>query len=160
MEENLNNQQARPGDETQLMHVVFSSDDEMMSFYLTYCRLLNPSANLVQGTDKKRLEDLESTLYKNILAFESINRSKFVDAKDIVRGLGMHMVNTAISCATRLKYSEAVSILMGCVLNLVKNGSQFKQMSRMNALHLENVKYLLKKLKEKAEEEKESEVVM
>ena len=33
MEEVLSNQQARPGDATQLMHVIFSSDDEMMSFY-------------------------------------------------------------------------------------------------------------------------------
>ena len=31
MEEVLSNQQARPGDATQLMHVIFSSDDEMMS---------------------------------------------------------------------------------------------------------------------------------
>ena len=35
MEEVLSNQQARPGDATQLMHVIFSSDDEMMAFYLT-----------------------------------------------------------------------------------------------------------------------------
>lgn len=35
MEEVLSNQEARPGDTTQLMHAIFSSDDEMMSFYLT-----------------------------------------------------------------------------------------------------------------------------
>ena len=35
MEEVLSNQQARPGDATQLMHVIFSSDDEMMAFYLS-----------------------------------------------------------------------------------------------------------------------------
>ena len=35
MEEVLSNQEARPGDATQLMHAIFSSDDEMMSFYLT-----------------------------------------------------------------------------------------------------------------------------
>lgn len=32
MEEVLSNQEARPGDATQLMHAIFSSDDEMMSF--------------------------------------------------------------------------------------------------------------------------------
>ena len=33
MEEVLSNQEARPGNTTQLMHAIFSSDDEMMSFY-------------------------------------------------------------------------------------------------------------------------------
>lgn len=132
----------------------------MLSFYLTYCRLLNPSANLVQTTDRKMLEDLENNLYKNIAAFGAVDNSRFVGAKDIVRGLGMQMMNTGISSATRLKYSEAVSVLMDCVVNMVKNSGCFKTMSRMNALHLENVKYLLKKLKEKAGEEKESEAAM
>ena len=31
MEEVLSNQEARPGDTTQLMHAIFSSDDEMMA---------------------------------------------------------------------------------------------------------------------------------
>ena len=47
MEEVLSNQQARPGDATQLMHVIFSSDDEMMSFYLTLNRFMNPESYLV-----------------------------------------------------------------------------------------------------------------
>ena len=55
MEEVLSNQQARPGDATQLMHVIFSSDDEMMSFYLTLNRFMNPESYLVERTDRKRL---------------------------------------------------------------------------------------------------------
>lgn len=160
MEENLNNQQVRPGDETQMMHVVFSSDDEMLSFYLTYCRLLNPSANLLQTTDKKMLEDLEKNLYKNVTAFGAVSNSQFIGAKDIVRGLGKQMMNTDIASAVRLKYWEAVSLMMDFVLNVAKNSGCFKTMSRMNALHLENVKYLLKQLKEKAGGEKESEAAM
>ena len=56
MEEVLSNQQARPGDATQLMHVIFSSDDEMMAFYLTLNRFMNPESYLVERTDRKRLE--------------------------------------------------------------------------------------------------------
>ena len=44
MEEVLSNQQARPGDATQLMHVIFSSDDEMMAFYLTLNRFQSADA--------------------------------------------------------------------------------------------------------------------
>ena len=63
MKEVLSNQQARPGDATQLMHAIFSSDDEMMSFYLTLNRFMNPESYLVERTDRKRLEDLANTLY-------------------------------------------------------------------------------------------------
>lgn len=73
MEENLNNQQVCPGNETQLMHVVFSSDEEMMAFYLTLYRLIYPGSYLVQNTDRKLLEDLKNILYKNVLAFEVVN---------------------------------------------------------------------------------------
>ena len=44
MEEVLSNQEARPGDTTQLMHAIFSSDDEMMSFYLTLNCFMNPES--------------------------------------------------------------------------------------------------------------------
>ena len=54
MEEVLNNQQVRPGDATQFMHAIFSSDDEMMTFYLTFSRFVNPDSYLVQCTDRKR----------------------------------------------------------------------------------------------------------
>ena len=47
---------------------------------------------------------------------------------------------------------------MDCVLDTTKNMGQFKQMFRMNAVHLENVKYLLKKLRAKAGEEERNEV--
>ena len=57
MEEVLSNQEARPGDATQLMHAIFSSDDEMMSFYLTLNCFMNPESYLVERTDRKRLED-------------------------------------------------------------------------------------------------------
>lgn len=55
MEEVLSNQQARPGDATQLMHTIFSSDDEMISFYLTLNCFMNPESYLVERTDRKRL---------------------------------------------------------------------------------------------------------
>lgn len=62
MEEVLSNQQARPGDATQLMHVIFSSDDEMMSFYLTLNRFMNPESYLVERTDRKRRKRLRDSI--------------------------------------------------------------------------------------------------
>ena len=153
MEEILNNEQVRPGDETQLMHIVFSSDDEMMAFYLTFYRLLNPDSFLVQSTDKKMLEDLAKRFYKWIPAFEAVDNYKSVSVKEVIKGFGMNMMNTQVSNSNRVRNAESVGEFMDCVLDTTKNMSQFKQMFRINAIHLENVKYLLKKLRAKADEE-------
>lgn len=160
MEENLNNQQVRPGDRTQLMHVVFSSDEEMMAFYLTLYRLIYPGSYLVQCTDQQMLENLKNTLYKNVLAFEVVNDYKAVSIKEVIKGFGMNMMNTGISNSNRLQSADMVGNLMNCILGTTKNIGQFGHMSRINYLHIENVTYLLKRLKEKADEEKESEIAV
>lgn len=69
MKEILNNSQVRPGNATQFMHFVFSSDEEMMNFYLTLNRFINPESYLVESTDRKRLEDLVDILCHNVEAF-------------------------------------------------------------------------------------------
>lgn len=158
MEENLNNQQALPGDGTPLTHAVFSSDDEMMRFYLTFYRLMNPTIGLEQITDKKKLEDLENVFYKKAQAFAGLDKYKSISIKEVIKGFGMYMMNINISHAERLKNAAAVSDLMDCVLNTTKNIGLFKHLSRMNVIHLMNVKYLLKELKGKADEEKEGSV--
>ena len=117
MEEVLSNQQARPGDATQLMHVIFSSDDEMMSFYLTLNRFMNPESYLVERTDRKRLEDLANTLYSNVAAFEAIRTYKSISVKEVIRGFGAHMMNTQISNTNRFQSADAVGTLMNCILN-------------------------------------------
>ena len=59
MREVLNNQQiVCPGDATQFMHAIFSSDHEMLTFYLTLNRFINPASYLVERSDRQRLEDL------------------------------------------------------------------------------------------------------
>lgn len=78
----------------------------------------------------------------------------------VIRKFGMYTMNVNISHAERLKNVGAASDLMDCVLNTTKNIGLFKRLSRMNALHLSNVKYLLKKLKEKADEEKKDEMII
>ena len=140
MEEVLSNQEARPGDTTQLMHAIFSSDDEMMSFYLTLNCFMNPES------DRKRLEDLANTLYSNVAAFEAIRTYKSISVKEVIRGFGAHMMNTQISNTNRFQSADAVGTLMNCILNTTKNSWQFKKMDRNNDIHLQNVRYLLNRL--------------
>lgn len=160
MEENLNNQQVRPGDETQLMRAVFSSDDEMMAFYLTLYRLMYPGSYLVQSTDKKRLEELKNMLYKNASAFEVVNNYQSISVKEVIKGLGLYMADGSISKSKRLQIADVAGDLMNCLLETTKNIGQFRYMNRVNMLHIENVTYLLKKFKGNTTGEKKSEVVM
>ena len=157
MEEVLSNQEARPGDATQLMHAIFSSDDEMMSFYLTLNCFMNPESYLVERTDRKRLEDLANTLYSNVAAFEAIRTYKSISVKEVIRGFGTQSSNT-----NRFQSADAVGTLMNCILNTTKNSWQFKKMDRNNNIHLQNVRYLLNRLDaaESNEEKNREEVVI
>ena len=129
MREVLNNQQiVCPGDATQFMHAIFSSDHEMMTFYLTLNRFINPASYLVERTDRKRLEDLASTLCSNVAAFEAIRNYKSISVKEVIRGFGAHMMNTLISNTNRFQSADAVGTLMNCILNTTKNSWQFKKM--------------------------------
>lgn len=153
MEEVLNNQQVRPGDATQFMHFAFSSDEEMMNFYLTLNRLINPESYLVERTDRKRLEELVDVLNYNVEAFYAIRNYKYISVREVIKGFGAHMMNTAVSNTHRQQSADAVGILMNCVVNITKNSWQFKKMDQTNNVHLENVRYLLSRLN--AENDKE-----
>ena len=160
MEEILNNQQVRPGDATQFMHFIFSSDDEMMSFYLTLNRIMNPESYLVERIERKRLEDLANTLCSNVAAFEAIRNYKSISVKEVIRGFGTHVMNTLISNTNRFQSADAVGKLMNCILNTTKNSWQFKKMGQNNEIHLQNVRYLLDRLDAaESNEEKNSEEV-
>ncbi|WP_279085630.1 hypothetical protein, partial [Bacteroides acidifaciens] len=107
MEEVLNNQQVCPGDVTQFMHFIFSSDAEMMTFYLTFSRFVKPDSYLVQYTDRKRLEDLANVLRSNVVAFNAIHSYKSISVKEVIKGLGMYMMSIHISNANRQQGADA-----------------------------------------------------
>ena len=131
MKEVLNNQQiVCPGDATQFMHAIFSSDHEMMTFY------------------RQRLEDLENVLFGNVAAFEAVHHFKKISVKDVIKGFGMHMMNMQVSNTNRMQSANIMGSFIDCIIDTTKNSWQYKQMYRVNHLHLENVRYLLNRLNE------------
>ena len=159
MEEVLDNQQVRPGDETQFMHFIFSSDAEMMTFYLTFSRFVNPDSYLVQCTDRKRLEDLANVLRSNVVAFNAIHSYKSISVKEVIKGFGMYMMSIHISNANRQQGADAVGSLINCVIDTTKNSWQFRKMSRANYMHLENVRYLLNRLNTEIDEKEDGKAI-
>ena len=109
MKEVLNNQQiVCPGDATQFMHAIFSSDHEMMTFYLTLNRFINPASYLVERSDRQRLEDLENVLFGNVAAFEAVHHFKKISVKDVIKGFGMHMMNMQVSNTNRMQSANII----------------------------------------------------
>lgn len=159
MEELINNQQVRPGDATQFMHAIFSSNEEMLAFYLTLSRITDPSSHLVERSDKRRLEDLAAILQGNIFAFDAVRSFKHVNVKDVIRGFGMYMMNTNISNRNRLLSTDSVGMLMDSVLNTTQNSWQFVRMNYVNNAHYTNVRYLLKLMETNSDEAKQCETL-
>ena len=121
MREVLNNQQiVCPGDATQFMHAIFSSDHEMMTFYLTLNRFINPSSYLVERSDRQRLEDLENVLFGNVAAFEQFIILRKLVVKDVIKGFGMHMMNMQVSNANRMQSANIMGSFIDCIIDTTK----------------------------------------
>ncbi len=93
-------------------------------------------------------------------AFEAVHNYKNISVKDVVRGFGMHMMNTQVSNAKRLQSADIVGSFIDCIVNTTKNTWQFKQMYLVNYIHLENVKYLQKRLNTESDEENSSKALI
>ena len=85
-------------------------------------------------------------LCHNVEAFYAIRHYQHISVREVIKGFGVHMMNTAVSNTHRMQSADAVGILMNCVVNTTKNSWQFKKMDRINSIHIENVKYLLDRL--------------
>lgn len=66
----------------------------------------------------------------------------------MIKGFGMHMMNMQVSNTNRMQSANIMGSFIDCIIDTTKNSWQYKQMYRVNHLHLENVRYLLNRLNE------------
>lgn len=159
MEENLNveMQMMCPGNESDFMHCVFSSDDEMLKFYLTLNYFICPVTNLMERTDVERLENMQKVLGYYAHFFRPIERHTYEGIADIIKGFGQYMMSTEISKHKRMCTAESVGNHLQFVTRIASGAEQVKQMTHAIHSHIYNVKYLLEKMQENAPEENISE---
>lgn len=98
----------------------FSSDHEMMTFYLTLNRFINPASYLVERSDRQRLEDLENVLFGNVAAFEAVHHFKKISVKDVIKGFGMHMMNMQVSNTNRMQSANIMGSFIDCIIDTTK----------------------------------------
>ena len=147
--------QVPPGDETQFMHVAFSSDDDMLNFYLILNRFVNPVTYLMQRSDMERLEDLHRMLKQQAAFLTPMENHYFSGINELTRAFGMFMMNINISNTNRINTASLVGNHMQFIIHLASNMNHIKQMSHANYSHIQNVEYLIAKL-QNAEQENSS----
>lgn len=148
MEAILNKEQVRPGDETQFMHAAFTSEEEMMTFYLILNRFVNPVTYYMQRPDVERLEDLQRTLGKFHHFTDLFGHHEVVGIKPLVEGFGLYMMQQTMPDKKRKLAAEHVGYQTRFFMDIMKDTEQAKALSHIIASHIVNVKYLLAKLKE------------
>ena len=136
MEATLNNGQFCPGNETPFMYTAFASEGEMLGFYLSLNRFVNPVTYCVQRTDMERLDNLLHTLGK----FQSLG------IKPLIEGFGLYMMQQNISNRERKLAAEHVGYQMKFLMDMTKEIEQARSMSHILCSHIANVKYLIAKI--------------
>lgn len=146
MEANLNTPQAAPGDETKFMHAVFSSDEEMLSFYLVMNRFVNSVTNNMCRSDIERLIELHRTLNQFAYLLYPLENYRFDGIKLLVEGLGLYMLQKRdLSEHKRMAHAESVGEHLQCVMKMAARVGTAKKMCIEVHLHLQNLNYLIEK---------------
>lgn len=149
MEAILNNEQVRPGDETKFMHVVFTSDEEMMNYYLRLNHFVSPGTYLTRRTDVYRLQKLLGTLGRFQYFADLFGSYHSLGVKQLIEGFGLYIAQTSISNNERKRIAENVGYQVRFLLDIIKESGSAKLLASIFRLHIENVKYLLEKLEER-----------
>lgn len=152
MEAILNKEQVRPGDETQFMHAAFTSDEEMMTFYLTLNRLVNPVTYFMQRTDVERLTNLLRMLGKFQHFTDLFDVHQSMGIKVLTEGFGLYMMQQTVSKKELLLAAEHVGYQARFFMDIMKESAYAKIMTKILCSHIENVKYLLAQLEEVKDE--------
>lgn len=97
MEENLSSSQAVLGISPDAMHNAFKSDEEMLNFYLTLNRFINPLTYNMEKTELERLNDLHQTLAIFADFTSPIGTHTYHGIDDIIKGFGLLMMRTDLS---------------------------------------------------------------
>lgn len=148
MREVLNNQQiVCPGTQhNSCMPFFFRSwNDDLLSYAQSFYKSIQLFGGTLGSAKTGRFRECS---FGNVAAFEAVHHFKKISVKDVIKGFGMHMMNMQVSNANRMQSANIMGSFIDCIIDTTKNSWQYKQMYRVNHLHLENVRYLLNRLNE------------
>lgn len=149
MEENLSNSQAVLGISPDAMHNAFQSDEEMLNFYLTLNRFINPLTYNMEKTELERLNDLHQTLAIFADFTGPIGTHTYQGIDNIIKGFGLLMMRTDLSVKNRCKKNELMGYHLQFLFEVASNKVYAKKLSSIYSMHIRQVNYLIRKLETK-----------
>ena len=152
MEENLSNQQKGIDDAPDAMYNAFESDEEMLKFYLTMNRFVNPITYNLEKTALERLEDLHKTLAMFSELTGPIGTHSYDGVDNMIKGFGLYMTRSEISINSRYEKSNLAAYHFQFLFHLAENRAYAKRLSSMYRSHICQVNYLIRKLETSVEE--------
>ena len=151
MEENLSNQQEGIDNAPDAMHNAFESDEEMLKFYLTMNRFVNPITYNLEKTALERLEDLHKTLAMFGELAGSIGTHSYKGVDNMIKGFGLYMTRNEISINSRYEKSTLAAYHFQFLFHLAENRAYAKRLSSVYNSHICKVHYLIRKLEAAAD---------
>lgn len=146
MEENLSNSQAVLGNSPDAMHNAFKSDEEMLNFYLTLNRFINPVTYYMEKTVLERLNDLHQMLVIFADFTGPIGTHTYRGVDNIVKGFGSLMIRADLSAKDRYKRNELAGYHFQLLFDVAANKVYAKRLSSIYMMHIHHVNYLIRKL--------------
>lgn len=146
MKENSSNQQAVCKKEFEAVRNAFHSDEEMLKFYLTLNRFLNPTTYETEQPALQRLYDLHTTLSSFFQFTGPIGTHSFSGMDNIMKGYGLFMMHNELSIKKRYEYNSLYANHIQFFFHLATNHLYAKKLSSIYQSHIKRVNYLIKKL--------------
>ena len=150
MEENLSHQQAFIDNAPDAMHNAFESDEEMLKFYLTMNRFVNPLPYNREKTTLERLNDLHKTLAAFADFTGPVGTHSYDGVDNMVKGSGAYMMRTEISINNRHKNNSLFAYHLQYLFHLAANKATAKKLSSIYCSHICKINYLIRKLEAKS----------
>ena len=146
MKENLSHRQTFIDNAPDAMHNAFESDEEMLKFYLTMNRFVNPITYNREKTTLERLNDLHKTLATFADFTGPVGTHSYDGMDNMVKGSGAYMMRTEISINNRHKNNSVFASHLQFLFHLASNKAYAKKLSGIYCSHICKINYLIRKI--------------
>ncbi len=152
MEENLSPQPLIQRNDFASIHDAFASDEEMLKFYLTMNRFVNPLEYHTEKTVLQKLKDLHHVLAQFTNFTGPVSTHSYEGIDHIIRGFGLFMTHTEISLNKRNESNRIFARNIQFLFHLANYKKYANRLCGIYHLHIQHVVYLIEKLEKSTAE--------
>lgn len=152
MEENLSPQLVIRRNDFAATRDAFPSDEEMLKFYLTMNRFVNPLEYHTEKTVLQKLKDLHHVLVQFINFAGPVSTHNYEGIDHMIRGFGLFMTHTEISLNKRNESNRIFANNIKFLFHLANYKKYANKLCGIYHSHIQHVVYLIEKLEKSTAE--------